>query len=90
MSYQIVSAAEKMTSPGPWGHGYQTDWYFVDITKDGMTNNHDPVPFIDSHRRHRIQDWCVNNCNKKWAEKNILTYVFESEEESVLFALTWC
>ncbi len=68
------------------------NWFSVQIPRSGLTRaNHGPgVPYINSSHREKIIYWCMENCNEQWSEETILTYVFEDEEDSVLFALTWC
>ena len=78
--------------PDSHGKGYQDDWYFVDIPRDGIERSYDPeteIEFINSSRRELILEWCVENCEKRWCEKGVLHYVFESQEDSVMFALRW-
>ncbi len=70
-------------------------WYWVTIHRDGMTrptsrDGTGSVEYIDSDRREAIRNWCIKNCQKHWSEEGILNYGFEDEEDSVLFALTWC
>lgn len=65
------------------------NWFFVEIKRDGLTKTHG-TEYIDSVRREKIHNWCIANCKKHWSEERILEYSFEDEEDSVLFALTWC
>ncbi len=69
------------------------NWFMIGIDHDGFTRGSiesAPVPYINSARREKILDWCHNHCKKHWSEEGILSYLFEDEEDSVLFALNWC
>ncbi len=73
------------------------NWFFVEIDKDGFTNDLYPqvpgTPYINTNRQIAIHAWCEEQCLSTggiWAQAGILEYGFRREEDAVMFALRWC
>lgn len=64
------------------------NWFWINIDRDGLVGG-STIPYISTKRREEILDWCHDNCKKHWSEVRTLSYIFEDEEDLVLFALTW-